>query len=103
MTKTMFNSRSRRSWATTWRPIFTPGQAYIELEVSTEPTPVKDLMPEAQTVLEVLLENVAKKGLGEASMKAERICAFLDPRRKSCFSARLATAAQVSRPLPSST
>ena len=32
---------------------------------------------------DVLLEMMAEKGLGEATLKVERVCALLNPRRKS--------------------
>ena len=31
---------------------------------------------------DVLLEVMAEKGLGEATLKVYRVCALLDPRRK---------------------
>ena len=37
----------------------------------------------AQEVRDVLLEVMAEKGLEKATLKVERVCALLDPRRKS--------------------
>ena len=45
---------------------------------------VLELTSEAQTVRDVLLDMLAKKEVGEPSQDVERICALLDPRRKSC-------------------
>ena len=49
----------------------------------TEKTDVSDLTLEAQEVRNVLLEMMEEKGAGKASLKVERVCALLDPRRKS--------------------
>ena len=38
---------------------------------------------EAQEVRDVLLEVMAEKGLGKTTLKVERVCALLDPWRKS--------------------
>lgn len=51
--------------------------------IPTEKTDVVDLTTEAQEVREVLLEVMEDKGVGKASLKVERVCALLDPRRKS--------------------
>ena len=46
-------------------------------------TDILDLTMEAQEVRNVLLEVMAEKGLGKATLKVERVCALLDPWRKS--------------------
>ena len=51
--------------------------------IPTESTQVAELTLEAQGVREVLLEVMEDKGAGKASLKAERLCALLDPRRKA--------------------
>jgi len=51
--------------------------------IPTEQTDILDLTMEAQEVRDVLLEVMAEKGLGKATLKVERVCALLDPRRKS--------------------
>ena len=38
---------------------------------------------EAQDAREVLLEVMEDKGVGKASLKVKRLCALLDPRRKT--------------------
>ena len=43
--------------------------------IPTEQTDILDLMKEAQEVRDVLLEVMAEKGLGKASLKVERVCA----------------------------
>ena len=48
-----------------------------------ESTQVAELTLEAQDVLEVLLEVMGDKGMGKTSLKIERLCALLDPRRKA--------------------
>ena len=45
----------------------------------TEQTDILDLTMEAQEVRDVLLEVMAEKGLGKATLKVERVCALLDP------------------------
>ena len=51
--------------------------------ILTESTLATDLTLEAQDVREVLLEVMEDEGLGKASLKVERLCALLDPRRKA--------------------
>ena len=51
--------------------------------IPTEQADILDLTMEAQEVRDVLLEVMAGKGLGKATLKVERVCALLDPRRKS--------------------
>ena len=51
--------------------------------VPTEQMDVLDLTVEAQDVRQVLLEVIEEKGVLNASMKVERMCALLDPRRIS--------------------
>ena len=51
--------------------------------IPTEPTDILDLTMEAQEVRDVLLEVMAEKGLRKATLKVERVCALLDPWRKS--------------------
>ena len=51
--------------------------------IPTELTQVAGLSLEAQGVREVLLEVMEDKGVGKASLKVERLCALLDPRRKA--------------------
>ena len=48
-----------------------------------ESTQVEELTLEAQDVREVLLAVMEDKGVGKASLKVERLCALLDPRRKA--------------------
>ena len=48
---------------------------------------VHDLLPEVQTLLEVLVEDMNTRGLGRATSKVEKICLVLDPRYKSCCKA----------------
>lgn len=67
----------------------TPEQAYAADDVSTVKASLYDLTPEAQAVRAMLLEGLESKELGQANTKAERICALLDPRRKSCSAAHL--------------
>ena len=43
-----------------------------------------DLTSEALKIRDTFLSRLESKGLGEASMPLERICALLDPRRKDC-------------------
>ena len=50
--------------------------------ISTESTQVAELTLEAQGVRVVLLKVMEDKGLGKVSLKVERLCALLDPRRK---------------------
>ena len=47
------------------------------------PTLVVELTLEVQGVREVLLKLIEVKGVGKASLKVERICALLGPRRKA--------------------
>ena len=51
--------------------------------IPTESTQVAELTLEAQGVREVLLEVMEDKGVGKASLKVERLCALLEPRRKA--------------------
>ena len=44
---------------------------------------VHDHLPEVQTLLEVLVEDMNTRGLGRATGKVEKICLVLDPRYKS--------------------
>lgn len=54
-----------------------------EAGIPTEPILVSDLQRESQTLRDVLLEKMEEKQLGQATLKVERICALLDPRRKT--------------------
>ena len=49
----------------------------------TESTQVAELILEAQDVREVLLKVMEDKGVRRASLKVERLCALLNPRRKA--------------------
>ena len=49
----------------------------------TELIQVAELTLKAQDVREVLLEVMEDKGVGKASLKVERLCALLNPRRKA--------------------
>ena len=51
--------------------------------IPTKLTQVAELALEAQDAREVLLEVVEDKGVGKTSLKVERLCALLDPRRKT--------------------
>ena len=51
--------------------------------IPTESIQVAELTLEAQDVREVLLEVKEDNDLGKASLKVERLCALLDPRRKA--------------------
>ena len=51
--------------------------------ILTESTPVAELTLEAQDVREVQLEVMEDKGVGSASLKMQRLCTLLDPRRKA--------------------
>ena len=51
--------------------------------IPTDSTQVAELTLETQGVREVLLEVVEDKGAGKASLKVDRLCALLDPRRKA--------------------
>ena len=51
--------------------------------IPTESTQEAELTLEAQDVRELLLEVMEDKGAGKASLKVERLCALLDPRRKA--------------------
>ena len=57
--------------------------------IPTESTQAAELTLEAQDVREVLLEVMEDKGEGKASLKVERLCALLDPRRKALGADRL--------------
>ena len=46
-------------------------------------TQVAELTLEAQDVQEALLEVKEDRGVGKASLKVERLCALVDPRRKA--------------------
>ena len=61
-----------------------PDQAYDGGDVLKEKTSLDDLTSEALKVRDTFLSRLESKGLGEASMPLERICALLDPRRKDC-------------------
>ena len=47
--------------------------------IPTEQADILDLTMEAQEVRDVLVEVMAEKGLGKATLKVERVCALLDP------------------------
>ena len=51
--------------------------------IPTELIQVSELTLKAQDVREVFLEVMEYKGVGKASLKVERLCALLDPRRKA--------------------
>ena len=51
--------------------------------IPTESTQVAELTLEAQDVREVLLEMIEDRGVGKVSLKVERLCVLLDPRRKA--------------------
>ena len=51
--------------------------------IPTEQTDILDLTLEAQEVRDVLLEVMAEKSLGKATLELERVCALPDPWRKS--------------------
>ena len=51
--------------------------------IPTEQTDILDLTLEAQEVQDVLLEVMAEKRLGKATLKVKRVYELLDPRRKS--------------------
>ena len=51
--------------------------------IPSEQMDILDLTLEAREVRDVLLEVMAEKGLVKATLKGERVCALLDPRRKS--------------------
>ena len=57
--------------------------------IPSESTQVEELTLEAQDVREVLLEVMEDKGVGKASLKVERLCALLDPRRKALGAGQL--------------
>ena len=57
--------------------------------IPTESTQVAELTLDAQDVRKVLLEVMANKGVGKASLKVERLGALLDPRRKALGAAQL--------------
>ena len=68
------------------QPIRRPDATVLKVPeggLPTEQTDILDLTKEAQEVRDVLLEVMAEKGLGKATLKVERVCALLDPRRKS--------------------
>ena len=65
-------------------PIWVPNAAVLPPPpdgIPTESTEVAELTFEAQDEREVLLEVMENKGVGETSLKVERLCALLDPRR----------------------
>ena len=67
-------------------PIRVPNVTVLPLPpdgIPTEPTQVAELTLEAQDVREVLLGVMEDKSVGKASLKAERLCALLDTRRKT--------------------
>ena len=51
--------------------------------IPTESTHAAELTLEAQGMQEVLLEVMKDKDVGKVSLKVERLCALLDPRRKA--------------------
>ena len=51
--------------------------------IPTESTQVAELTLQTQGVREVLLLVMEAKGVGKASLKVERLCALLEPRRKA--------------------
>eukprot|EP00904_Undaria_pinnatifida_P008196 jgi/Undpi1/4506/HiC_scaffold_18.g07860.m1 len=68
------------------QPIRVPDATVLpvpENGIPTEEFDVIDLTSEAQRVRDILLEVMADKGVGQALLKLERVCALLDPRRKS--------------------
>ena len=69
------------------RPIRVPSATVLPPQpdgIPRESTQVAELTTlEAQEVREVLLEVMEDKGVGKASLKVERLCALLDPRRKA--------------------
>ena len=67
-------------------PIWVPNATVLPPSpdgIPTESTQVAELTLEAQDVREVLLEVMEDKGVGKASLKVERLCALLEPRRKA--------------------
>ena len=58
-------------------------------DIPTESTKVAELTLKAQDVREALLEMMEDKGVGKTSLKVERLCALLDPRRKALSADRL--------------
>ena len=65
--------------------------------IPTESTQVAELTLEAQGVREVLLEVMEDKGVGKASLKMERLCALLDPRRKALGADQLVNGSEALR------
>ena len=68
------------------QPIRVPDAAVLpvpENGIPTEEIDMIDLTSEARRVRDVLLDVMADKGVGQALLKVERVCALLDPRRKS--------------------
>ena len=68
------------------QPIRLPDAAVLPVPeggISPEQTDILNLTMEAQEVRDALLEVMAEKGLAIATLKVERVCALLDPRRKS--------------------
>ena len=61
-----------------------PDQAYEGSDVLKENTSLDDSTSEVLKVRETLFLGVGSKGLGEAIMPLERICALLNPGRKDC-------------------
>ena len=68
------------------QPIRVPDATVLSVPengIPMEEIDVIDLTSEAQRVRDVLLEVMVDKGVGQALLKVERVCALLDPRRKS--------------------
>ena len=68
------------------QPIRRPDATVLKVPeggLPTEQTDILDLTMEAQEVRDVLLKVMAEKGLEKATLKVERVCALLDPTRKS--------------------
>ena len=67
-------------------PIRVPNATVLPIPpdgIPAEPTQVAELTLEAQDVRKVLLEVMEDKGVGKVSLKVERLCALLDPKRKA--------------------
>ena len=68
------------------QPIRAPNATILPTQpggVPTDMIEVADLTPEAQGELNILLEVMEYKVVGKTSLRVERLCALLDPRRKS--------------------
>ena len=69
----------------------------------TKSTQLAELTLEAQNVREVLLEVMEDKGVGKASLKVERLCALLDPRRGALGAHQLMNGSAALRTAPKRT